>query len=128
MEDINKPITKETTIVQGCSTGHHEFNKDNAMVGLVGGRTMLRLKCVNCGAEKTYNPTTSLGDEASASLPGAENDEAAPDHTVETVPAPEAVHEPMVPGPSWAEQVQERYKQDKNLDDFWANIKESAKK
>lgn len=136
--DINKPITKETTLVQGCSTGHHTFGS-NSMLAMHGGILEMRMKCSLCAAE-IAEPIPGLASSIpQESLP--KDDEPSEEGSVEKVPVPEKAPEPEVSfgdpmerlrnqpinEPPWADDVRNRYIQDKNLDNFWGNVWDKAK-
>lgn len=140
--DINQPIVKESSIVQGCSTGHHLFSSDKSMLGNHGGVLEIRMKCTLCGIEIT-EPVPGLG--ASLPLESIPMDEGViPEQTLERgVPVENTNKEPEPPveyedpmegirqrpfaDPPWANIVRDKYKRDKSLDNFWGDIWDIAR-
>ena len=136
--DINKPITKETTIIQGCATGHHLFG-NNSMLGIHNGILEMRMKCTICAAELA-EPIPGLASSMPEG-PLSIVDGKPLENTIEKVPVPEKQPEPEIKfeepmeeirqrpfaDPIWANDVRERYQHDKGLDNFWGDVWDRAK-
>jgi len=140
--DINKPIVKESSIVQGCSTGHHLFSSDKSMLGAHNGVLEIRMKCTLCGVEVS-EPIPDLG----VSLPPEsfpEDDETVPEQTLERgvplenkekEPEPKVEFEDPMEGirqrpfadPPWANKIRDKYKRDRHLDNFWDDVWDRAR-
>lgn len=110
MSDINEPIVKEKSIVQGCQTGNHNLDRQNIGIKTIDGSMVMLYRCIGCGTEVAL-PTKELGDL----IP--EKKEAS---------TPEARELPSS-APAWAPDVVDRYHADKSSDDFWGSIKDKVK-
>lgn len=130
MDNINDGIKKEKTIIQNCSTGLHEFDVRNTMVGEYNGAPELRMKCISCGVVVAQLMDT-------APVPKRETGPG----TMETIPVPERAPEPPasfqepmeearqrpIVDPPWADDIRARYREDKGLDNFWGEVWDKAK-
>lgn len=141
-KDINQPIVKETSIIQGCSTGHHLFSGDKSMMGVHNGILELRMKCSLCGVE-IAEPMPGLGASIPPGTMPVDDGTPPPEQTLERGVPIESTREPEqevkfeepleeirqrpFADPPWAQDIRNRYKQDKGLDDFWGDVWDKAK-
>jgi hypothetical protein len=113
--DLNKPMVKEQSIKQDCSTGIHDWDRSSVTLQPMGYYTRISMKCYWCNELMIRDEPLNINGIIIETTP--EEVQKTKDKDVDG----------FGPKPPWADPIENRYESEQKEDAFWEAIKKGKR-